>query len=176
MTATRGETDEIEGTSQGGSTNVTGSPAGSDSHSLTLGPDGPILLHDRHFIEQMAHFNRERVPERNVHAKGSGAFGVFETTEGRSDGTFTVKSVVSPDDGKTWGPTRSQVFVPSGSGNNGPSLPSSPFPPSVPRTSEIRNANLLRTHPDRTTRRHDTTQPGRRRSSRRPTAIWSSRL
>ena len=48
---------------------------------------------------------------------------VFETTEGRSDGTFTVKSVVSPDDGKNWGPTRSQVFVPSGSGNNGPSLP-----------------------------------------------------
>ena len=47
---------------------------------------------------------------------------VFETTEGRSDGTFTVKSVVSPDDGKNWGPTRSQVFVPSGSGNNGSSF------------------------------------------------------
>ncbi|PIL35382.1 hypothetical protein GSI_02108 [Ganoderma sinense ZZ0214-1] len=42
---------------------------------------------------------------------------VFETTEGHSDGTFSVKSVVSPDDGQTWG-TRSQVFVPSGSGNN----------------------------------------------------------
>jgi catalase len=81
MTATRGETNEIEGVVQGGSTTVTGSPAGNDSHSLTLGSDGPILLHDRHFIEQMAHFNRERVPERNVHAKGSGAFGVFETTE-----------------------------------------------------------------------------------------------
>jgi catalase len=65
----------------GGSATGTGSPAPSDRNSLTVGPDGPILLHDHHFIEQMAHFNRERVPERNVHAKGSGAFGVFETTE-----------------------------------------------------------------------------------------------
>ena len=59
----------------------TGAPAPSDRNSLTLGDTGPILLHDHHYIEQMAHFNRERVPERNVHAKGSGAFGVFETTE-----------------------------------------------------------------------------------------------
>ncbi len=64
-----------------GSTTDTGSPAPSDRNSLTLGPDGPILLHDVHFLNQMAHFNRERVPERNVHAKGSGAFGTFETTE-----------------------------------------------------------------------------------------------
>ena len=65
----------------GGSTTGTGASAPSDRNSLTVGPNGPILLHDHHFIEQMAHFNRERVPERNVHAKGSGAFGVFETTE-----------------------------------------------------------------------------------------------
>ncbi|HET7474770.1 MAG TPA: catalase [Dermatophilaceae bacterium] len=64
-----------------GSTTDTGAPAVSDRNSLTLGPNGPILLHDAHFLNQMAHFNRERVPERNVHAKGSGAFGVFETTE-----------------------------------------------------------------------------------------------
>lgn len=64
-----------------GSTTGTGAPAPSDRNSLTIGPNGPILLHDHHFIEQMAHFNRERVPERNVHAKGSGAFGVFVTTE-----------------------------------------------------------------------------------------------
>jgi catalase len=66
---------------QHGSTTMTGAPAVSDRNTLTLGADGPILLHDTHFLEQMAHFNRERVPERNVHAKGSGAFGVFETTE-----------------------------------------------------------------------------------------------
>jgi catalase len=64
-----------------GSHTETGAPAPSDRNSLTIGPDGPILLHDHHFLNQMAHFNRERIPERNVHAKGSGAFGVFETTE-----------------------------------------------------------------------------------------------
>lgn len=64
-----------------GSTTDSGSPAPSDRNSLTIGADGPIVLHDTHMINQMAHFNRERVPERNVHAKGSGAFGVFECTE-----------------------------------------------------------------------------------------------
>src|SRR5690625_1480369 len=63
------------------STTGSGAPAVSDRHSLTIGPDGPILLHDVHFLEQMAHFNREKVPERQPHAKGGGAFGVFETTE-----------------------------------------------------------------------------------------------
>src|SRR5690606_36885357 len=48
---------------------------------LTIGPDGPVPLHDVHFLEQMAHFNHEKVIERQPHAKGSGAFGVFETTE-----------------------------------------------------------------------------------------------
>ena len=45
-----------------GSTMENGAPAPSDRNSLTLGPDGPILLHDVHFLNQMAHFNRERVP------------------------------------------------------------------------------------------------------------------
>lgn len=67
-----------------GSTMSTGAPAASDRNSLTVGPDGPIVLHDVHFLEQMAHFNREKVPERQPHAKGSGAFGVFETTEDMS--------------------------------------------------------------------------------------------
>src|SRR5690606_11280913 len=66
---------------QSDSTMSTGAPAPSDRNSLTIGPDGPILLHDVHFLEQMAHFNREKVIERLPHAKGSGAFGVFETTE-----------------------------------------------------------------------------------------------
>jgi catalase len=54
-----------------------GIPIESDEHSLTIGPDGPILLHDHYLIEQLAQFNRERVPERRPHAKGSGAFGRF---------------------------------------------------------------------------------------------------
>ncbi|MCC5880538.1 MAG: catalase [Idiomarina sp.] len=57
-----------------------GIPVNSDEHSLTVGPDGPILLQDHYLIEQMAQFNRERIPERQPHAKGSGAFGVFEVT------------------------------------------------------------------------------------------------
>jgi catalase len=58
-----------------------GIPVASDEFSLTVGPDGPILLQDQYLIEQMANFNRERIPERQPHAKGAGAFGVFETTE-----------------------------------------------------------------------------------------------
>jgi len=67
-----------------GSTTGTGAPAPSDRNSLTIGSNGPIMLHDVHFLEQMAHFNREKVPERQPHAKGAGAFGVFETTEDMS--------------------------------------------------------------------------------------------
>ncbi|CAM5616002.1 Catalase [Rhodanobacter lindaniclasticus] len=49
----------------GGSTTGAGAPAISDRNSLTIGPNGPILLHDVHFLEQMAHFNREKVPSAN---------------------------------------------------------------------------------------------------------------
>ncbi|MFP3983006.1 MAG: catalase [Desulfurivibrionaceae bacterium] len=61
-------------------TNDAGIPVSSDEHSLTVGPDGPVLLQDHYLIEQMANFNRERIPERQPHAKGSGAFGYFEVT------------------------------------------------------------------------------------------------
>src|SRR5699024_4014169 len=57
-----------------------GIAAPSDDHSLTIGPDGPIALHDVYLVEQMAQFNRERVPERQPHAKGGGAHGRFEVT------------------------------------------------------------------------------------------------
>ncbi|HUH87839.1 MAG TPA: catalase [Pusillimonas sp.] len=66
------------------STTGTGAPAQSDRNTLSIGPNGPLLLHDVHFLEQMAHFNREKVPERQPHAKGAGAFGVLETTEDMS--------------------------------------------------------------------------------------------
>lgn len=58
-----------------------GIPVNSDEHSLTVGPNGPILLHDHYLIEQMAQFNRERIPERQPHAKGAGAFGHFKVTQ-----------------------------------------------------------------------------------------------
>lgn len=57
-----------------------GIPAPSDEYSLSVGPNGPLLLQDHYVIQKMAQFNRERVPERVVHAKGSGAFGYFEVT------------------------------------------------------------------------------------------------
>src|SRR5271155_2059417 len=57
-----------------------GIPVASDDHSLTEGPDGPILLNDHYLIEQLANFNRERIPEGQPHAKGAGAFGRFAVT------------------------------------------------------------------------------------------------
>ncbi len=49
-------------------------------HALTAGPRGPVLMQDVTLLEQMQHFNRERIPERVVHAKGSGAYGTFTVT------------------------------------------------------------------------------------------------
>ena len=49
-----------------------GIPVSSDEYSLTVGPDGPIVLHDHYLLEQMANFNREMIPDRQPHAKGSG--------------------------------------------------------------------------------------------------------
>jgi catalase len=66
-------------------TNDAGIPIASDEYSLTAGPGGPSLLQDHNLLEKMAQFNRERVPERVVHAKGGGARGFFEVTEDLSD-------------------------------------------------------------------------------------------
>jgi catalase len=62
-------------------TTDSGIPAPSDEFSLTAGPNGPTVLHDHYTVQKMQHFNRERIPERVVHAKGSGAHGFFEVTE-----------------------------------------------------------------------------------------------
>lgn len=62
-------------------TTVTGIPVGDNQNSLTVGPRGPVLMQDYLLLEKMAHFNRERIPERVVHAKGSGAYGVFLVTQ-----------------------------------------------------------------------------------------------
>ena len=68
-------------TAHTGSATGSGAPAPSDHNSLTIGADGPILLHDHHFIEQMAHFDRARVAERNVDTKRSAAFGQTSVTD-----------------------------------------------------------------------------------------------
>ena len=86
-------------------TTQTGTPVVSDAHSLTVGADGATVLHDRYLVEKLAQFNRERIPERIVHAKGGGAFGEF----GRSP-------VTCPS---TRGP---RCFQPGGQGRGGPAL------------------------------------------------------
>ncbi|MFJ7676483.1 catalase KatA [Peribacillus sp. NPDC097198] len=57
-----------------------GAPVGDNQNSITAGSRGPVLIQDVHLLEKLAHFNRERVPERVVHAKGGGAFGTFTVT------------------------------------------------------------------------------------------------
>ncbi|KAJ1645912.1 catalase A, partial [Dispira simplex] len=61
-------------------TTSTGMPVDNNQTSLTAGPDGPMLLMDTQFIDKISHFDRERIPERVVHAKGAGAHGYFEVT------------------------------------------------------------------------------------------------
>jgi catalase len=61
-------------------TTAAGAPVGDNQNSLSAGPRGPLLLQDFHLVEKLAQFNRERIPERIVHAKGSGAYGMFTVT------------------------------------------------------------------------------------------------
>lgn len=61
-------------------TNEVGAPVSDNDNSLTAGKRGPILLQDNWLIEKLAHFDREVIPERRMHAKGSGAFGTFTAT------------------------------------------------------------------------------------------------
>jgi len=57
-----------------------GTPVYDDQNSMTAGIPGPVLMQDVHLLEKLAHFDRERIPERVVHAKGAGAYGYFEVT------------------------------------------------------------------------------------------------
>lgn len=61
-------------------TTSVGAPVPDNENALTAGPRGPMLLQDVWFLEKLAHFDREVIPERRMHAKGSGAFGTFTVT------------------------------------------------------------------------------------------------
>jgi len=74
-----------------------------DQNSMTAGDRGPVLMQDVHLIEKLAHFNRERIPERVVHAKGAGAGGYFEVT---NDVTKYTRAKFLSKVGK-----RTEVFV-----------------------------------------------------------------
>lgn len=64
----------------GNLTNEVGAPVAENEHSLTAGPRGPVLLQDVWLLEKLAHFDREVIPERRMHAKGSGAYGTLTVT------------------------------------------------------------------------------------------------
>jgi catalase len=66
-------------------TTASGAPVVDNQNSRSAGPRGPLLVDDFHLIEKLAHFNRENIPERRVHAKGSGAYGSFTVTRDITD-------------------------------------------------------------------------------------------
>lgn len=84
-------------------TTNTGRTVDDDQNTITAGTSGPVLMQDVHFLEKMAHFDRERIPERVVHAKGAGAFGYFEVT---ADVTRYTKAKFLSEIGK-----RTEVFM-----------------------------------------------------------------
>src|ERR1700716_449949 len=78
-------------------TNATGSPVADNTNILTAGPRGPALLQDIWLIEKLAHFDREVIPERRMHAKGWGAYGTFTVTQ---DITRYTKAKIFSEIGK----------------------------------------------------------------------------
>ncbi len=62
-------------------TNEVGAPVENNDHSITAGPRGPVMMQDVWLLEKMAHFDREVIPERRMHAKGWGAYGKFTVTK-----------------------------------------------------------------------------------------------
>ncbi|CAG1007261.1 catalase [Burkholderiales bacterium] len=69
-------------------TTSNGAPVADDDNSLTAGPRGPVTFDSWRTFEKLAHFNRERIPERVVHARGTGAYGTFTSTRDLSDLTI----------------------------------------------------------------------------------------
>ena len=78
-------------------TTSAGAPLGDNQNTITAGPHGPVLLEDYQLIEKLAHQNRERIPERTVHAKGMGAHGTFTVTH---DITKFTKAKIFSEVGK----------------------------------------------------------------------------
>ncbi len=84
-------------------TTAAGAPVVDNQNVMTAGPRGPMLLQDVWYLEKLAHFDREVIPERRMHAKGSGAFGTFTVTH---DITTYTKAKVFSEVGK-----KTDVFV-----------------------------------------------------------------
>ncbi len=80
-------------------TTSSGAPVGDNQNSRTAGASGPVTFEDVHLMEKLAHFNREKTPERIVHAKGSGAFGKFTVTNEMSK--YTKADFLNKDEKET---------------------------------------------------------------------------
>jgi catalase len=78
-------------------TTTNGCPVADNQNSMTAGPRGPLLMQDFWFLEKLAHFDREVIPERRMHAKGSGAYGTFTVTH---DITQYTKAKIFAEVGK----------------------------------------------------------------------------
>ncbi len=78
-------------------TTAFGAPVADNNNIMTAGPRGPALLQDVWFLEKLAHFDREVIPERRMHAKGAGAFGTFTVTH---DITRYTKAKIFSEVGK----------------------------------------------------------------------------
>ncbi|MCX6094915.1 MAG: catalase [Candidatus Bipolaricaulota bacterium] len=76
-----------------------GAPVPDNQNVMTAGPRGPMLLQDVWYLEKLAHFDREVIPERRMHAKGSGAFGTFTVTHDITE--YTKAKIFSTIDKKT---------------------------------------------------------------------------
>ena len=84
-------------------TTVAGAPVVDNQNTMTAGPRGPVLLQDVWYLEKLAHFDREVIPERRMHAKGSGAYGTFTVTH---DITRYTKAKIFSEIGK-----KTEMFV-----------------------------------------------------------------
>ena len=153
-------------------TNDAGTPVESDEHSLTVGPDGPVLLQDHYLIEQMANFNRERIPERQPHAKGGGAFGHFEVTNDVS--AYTKAAVFQPG-------TRTDTLIrfSTVAGERGSAAAPSPRRPPAAHRHPHRCHLVTGTHPAGnrflTPSGHAWRHPGKKASrSKKPGVCWGN--
>ena len=97
-------------------TTDTGRPVGSDEHSMTAGPQGPTLLEHFYLIEKLARFDRERIPERVVHARGAGVHGEFVVTHDVS-GLTKAAFLARPGEKTPVFVRFSTVVLPKGSGD-----------------------------------------------------------
>lgn len=80
-------------------TSANGAPVADDNNSITVGTNGPLTFDNHYTFEKLAHFNRERIPERVVHARGSAAYGTFTVTHSLSD--YTVADFLQKEGQQT---------------------------------------------------------------------------